>query len=423
MSSGTDATDMPVKADPTKRNVILLAGCLALSMTGTSLNMVVSALTGVMLADQGAFYTLPFLGEVPETTFATLPLSMQFIGTMIATVPASMFMRRVGRRVGFTVGQAIGVVGAALACLAVFEQSFWLFTLCGLVIGCHNAFWQYYRFAASETASPAFKQRAISLVLTGGVVAAIFGPELADFSQDLFAPVLFAGSYAMIAVLCLVTIVVLQFIRIPNLTVEERRDTGRPLREIARNPVFHVAVLAAMLGYASMSLVMTATPLAMAFCNYGVGDVAFVIQWHVLGMYVPSFFTGDLIKRFGVLTIIKLGAILMLGCVAVTLSGIELERFWLGLVLLGLGWNFMFIGGTTLLTEVYTPAERNKVQAMNDFMVWGTVSAASLSAGMLQNLVGWDAVNLAILAPVLLAFVAALLLRLFRARVPSTGRV
>jgi len=423
MSTGSDAPGAAPAADPTKRNVFLLASCLALSMTGISLNMVISALTGVMLADQGTFYTLPFIGEVPETSLATLPLSMQFIGTMAATFPASMFMRRVGRRIGFTVGQFIGASAAALACFAILEQSFWLFTLCGLAIGFHNAFWQYYRFAASETASESFKPRAVSLVLAGGVVAAVAGPQLADWSQDLMAPVLFAGSYATMVALCLVTVVLLQFIRIPNLTVEERRDSGRPLGEIARQPKFMVAVLAAMLGYASMSLVMTATPLAMVFCDYDVSDVAFVIQWHVLGMYVPSFFTGDLIRKIGVLNVIKIGVALMLGCVIVTLGGIELERFWLGLVLLGVGWNFMFIGGTTLLLEAYRPAERNKVQALNDFLVWGTVSIASLSAGILQNLVGWDAVNLAIIAPVLAVFIGALWMRFHTVRSRVTGAV
>ncbi|WP_425405126.1 MFS transporter [Hwanghaeella sp.] len=401
-------------SDPTKRNVILLAVCLALSMSGTSLNMVISALTGKMLADPNATVTLPFLGTLPEASLATLPLSMQFIGTMMATIPASMFMRRVGRRVGFTIGQFIGAGGAALACYAILEGSFWMFTVCGLIIGFHNAFWQYYRFAASETASEAFRPRAISLVMAGGVVAAVVGPTLARESQDLMAPVMFAGSYAVVIVLCLITVVVLQFIRIPNLAPEERRDTGRPMGQIVKQPVFVIAVIAAMLGYAVMSFVMTATPLAMQVCGFDVADTAFVIQWHALGMFAPSFFTGSLIRRFGVLNIIKLGTVLNIACVAVNLSGVDIEEFWLGLLLLGVGWNFMFIGGTTLLTSTYTATERNKVQALNDFIVFGSVSVASLSAGMLQNLVGWDAVNMAIIGPVLVVFLAALWLRFYR---------
>ena len=223
---------------------------------------------------------------------------------------------------------------------------------------------------------------------------------------------MFAGSFAAIVVLCLITMVVLQFIRIPNLTKEEQQSTGRPLTEIAKSPTFLVAVLSAMFGYAVMSLVMTATPLAMAVCNLSFEETAFVIQWHVIGMFAPSFFTGSLIKRFGVLTIIKTGAILNFACIAINLSGIEIEHFWFGLVARGVGWNFMFIGGTTLLTQSYRPEERNKVQAMNDFVVFGTVSVASLSAGLLQNLIGCDAVNIAVITPVLIAFLAALWLRM-----------
>lgn len=399
--------------DPTKRNVLLLAICLAFSMSGTSLNMVISALTGKMLADPNATVFIPFIGTLPEESLATLPLSMQFIGTMMATIPASMFMRRVGRRVGFTIGQIIGAIGAAIACYAILEGSFWLFTLCGLMIGVHNAFWQYYRFAASETASEAFRPHAISLVMAGGVVAAVVGPTLARESQDLLAPVMFAGSYAVVVVLCLITACILQFIRIPKLKIEQQRETGRPMGQIAKQPTFVVAVVAAMLGYAVMSFVMTATPLAMQVCGFDVADTAFVIQWHVLGMFAPSFVTGTLIRRFGVLNIIKIGTVLNIGCVAVNLSGVDIEEFWLGLVLLGVGWNFMFIGGTTLLTSTYTASERNKVQALNDFMVFGTVSVASLSAGMLQNLVGWNAVNMAVIGPVLVVFLAALWLRFF----------
>lgn len=406
----------PAAKDPTRRNVFLLATCLALAMTGTSLNMVVSALTGQTLADPSVSVWIPFIGDLPQIALATLPLSMQFVGTMIATIPASLFMRRVGRRVGFTVGQCIGITGSLLACYAVFQGNFWLFVASGMLLGFHNAFWQYYRFAASETASPEFRPRAISLVLAGGVVAAVAGPELAKLTRELFTPTLYAGSFAAVSVLCMITIVVLQFIRIPNLTAEQRKDQGRPLGEIVRNPTFFVAVLSAMFGYAVMSLVMTATPLAMAVCGIGFADTAFVIQWHVIGMFAPSFFTGSLIKRFGVLTIIKVGALLNMACIAIALSGVELENFWFALVALGLGWNFMFIGGTTLLTECYRPEERNKVQALNDFLVFGLVSVASLSAGLLQNLIGWTAVNVAVIAPVGIAFLAALWLRVHRAR-------
>ncbi len=385
-----------------RRNVTLLSGGLALSMSGGILVMTVTALTGTMLA--------------PSPELATLPLTVQFIMTMATTIPASLFMRRVGRRVGFSVGQIIGVIGALVSCYAIFEHNFWLFVVGGGLIGSHNAFWQYYRFAAADTASADFKSRAISYVMAGGVVAAILGPELARYSRDLFEPIMFAGPYAVLAALSLCTLLLLQFIRIPGLTVEERKDSGRPLSVIARQPAFIVAVLSAMLGYAVMSFVMTATPLAMAACDHGFGDTAFVIQWHALGMTVPSFFTGHLIRRFGVLTIIKIGALLNLGTVIVGLSGIDVTEFFLALLFLGVGWNFMFVGGTTLLTEAYTPAERNKVQALNDFLVFGLVSVASLGAGAIQNLWGWEAINMMVIVPTLIAFLAALWLRLFNGR-------
>ena len=392
--------------DPTRRNVMLLSAGLALSMSGGSLVMTVTALTGTMLA--------------PRPELATLPLTVQFILTMATTIPASLLMRRVGRRVGFSVGQSIGVIGALVSCYAIFDQNFWMFVAGGGLIGSHNAFWQYYRFAAADTASADFKSRAISYVMAGGVIAAFLGPELAKHSRDLFAPIMFAGPYAVLAVLSLCTISLLQFIRIPELTVEERKDSGRPLIVIARQPAFIVAVLSAMLGYAVMSLVMTATPLAMAASDHGFADTAFVIQWHVLGMTVPSFFTGHLIRRFGVLTVIKTGALLNLGTVVVGVSGVDVKEFFLALVLLGVGWNFMFVGGTTLLTETYAPAERNKAQALNDFLVFGLVSVGSLASGAIQNLLGWDAINVTVIAPMLIAFLAALWLRLFNGRNNAT---
>lgn len=399
-----------------KRNVLVLSFCLALSMTGTSAIMVVTALTGQSLANPTAVYTAPFLGEFKETALATLPLTLQFVGTMIATIPASLLMRHIGRRIGFTLGQGIGVAGALLAAYAILEASFWTFAASGVLIGFHNAFWQYYRFAAAETASASYKSKAISLVMAGGVFAAIFGPEIAKYSAEVFAPALFAGTFVAISLLCLATIILLQFLRIPKQKKEELVDSGRPLRVIVKQPIFITAMLAAMFGYASMSLVMTATPLAMAFCGFDLHDTKTVIQWHALGMFAPSFFTGSLISRFGVLRIIQTGATLMFGCVAVGLMGIEFMNFWVGLVLLGLGWNFMFIGGTTLLTDAYLPAERNKVQALNDFIVFGSVSIASFSAGWLQDQIGWSAVSMAIVLPVAIALIAALLYGSFQSR-------
>ncbi len=376
-----------------KRNVLVLSICQALSMTGASLVIFVSALAGQMLAD--------------DKSLATLPIAFQFTATMLTTIPASLLMGKIGRKLGFTLGQLIGVCGAALASYAIYEGSFWLFVLASSLLGSHNAFWQYYRFAAADTASGEFKAKAISLVMAGGVFAAVAGPQLAIWSVDIFAPVLFVGCYVAIIFLSTLTIFMLQGISVPKAIAVEISTRGRPLKEIMRQPVFIVAVISAMFGYSVMTLVMTATPLAMKFCGFDFSDTGTVIQFHALAMFAPSFFTGHLIKKFGVLQIIILGAILNIGCMAANLAGIEFVNFWLGLVLLGLGWNFMFVGGTTLLTDAYRPEEKTKVQAANDFIVFGAVSIAAFSSGALFDTFGWAAVNAAVALPMFAAFVAS----------------
>ena len=390
-----------------RRNVFILAVCQALAMTGTGLVLTVSALAGNIIA--------------PDKSLATLPFALMFVGTMITTIPASLFMGRFGRRIGFTIGQLIGITAAAISAYAIYEAQFWLFAGAGFMLGMHSAFFQYYRFAAADAATPSFRPKAISYVLAGGVFAAIAGPELAKLSKDMFSPILFAGSYVVIVGLSTLTVILLQFIRIPRPSLADRKQVGRPLREIARQPAFVVAILSAMIGYGTMSLVMTATPLAMVACGFEFDDAAFVIQWHVLGMFAPSFFTGNLIRRFGTVRIILTGSVLIAACMVINLMGIALTNFWLALVLIGIGWNFMFIGGTTLLTETYEPAERAKVQALNDFLVFGTVATASFSSGALQNMIGWQAVNAAIALPVLVAFAGALWLRGQRRKSAAAG--
>lgn len=366
--------------DPTRKNVVLLALCQALSMTGSSLVMTVSAIVGTMIA--------------ADKTLATLPLAFQMTAMMTTTIPASLAMKRFGRRAGFLFGIMVGIGGAVLATYAIFERDFILLCVASGVMGIQMGFAQFYRFAAADTADAAFKSKAISLVLAGGVIAAVLGPNLAKWARDLFDPVMFAGSYAAIAVLWLIPLVLLLFIDIPRPSVEERKQSGRPLLVIMRQPVFVVAIVGAIIAYAMMNMVMTSTPLAMLACGLEFDDAAFVIQWHVLGMYAPAFFTGSLIARYGVLNVMLVGAVLMLGCVAVNLSGQDITRFWLALVLLGVGWNFLFVGATTLLTETYAPAEKAKVQAANDFLVFGSVSISAFSSGMLQNAFGWDIVNM-----------------------------
>ncbi len=372
-------------------------------MTGTSLNIAVTAQAGEMIAVNKAL--------------ATLPLAMQFIGTMAATVPASLMMRRYGRRLGLSCGAIAGILGGLLSAYAIYLSDLSVLVAGGFLLGCFNASAMYYRFTAVDVADHSFKARAISYVMAGGVIAAICGPTLATWSRPLLEPVLFAGSFYVVAGLAVITLIFIQFIRVPPLRLAERKDTGRPLVQIARQPVFVVAVLGAMVGYASMSFIMTATPLAIVGCGFDPAKSDFVIQWHALGMFAPAFITPRLIERFGVLRVMFVGAVLEAACVGVALSGITLTQFWFALVLLGLGWNFLFIGATTLLTETYVEKEKAKVQAMNDFLVFGLVSCASLLSGVLYSTSGWAMVNLGVLP--MLIVTGAVILWLMAVRRPD----
>ncbi len=370
--------------DPTRRNAALLAVAQALMQTGTSLVLTVGALVGNMLA------ATPVL--------ATLPLSLMMIATMLTTIPASLMMQRLGRRAGFTLGAALGATGGVLAAYAIIQGNFWLFAAGSMLWGMFTGFGGFYRFAAADSASPEFRPRAISLVMTGGVVAAIFGPSLARVSRDWLLPYLFAGSYLVVAALAAISVLVLQTIRIappPKPTASD--GPVRSLAEIFAQPAVLASVVAAALGYAIMSLVMTATPLAMLDCGFDFGDTATVIQWHVLGMFVPSFFTGRLIARFGERTILTIGALLTAGCAVANLAGIEFGNFLAGLLLLGVGWNFLYVGGSALFARLILPTERGKAQAAFDFTVFSCVSAASLAAGLVQNTLGWFSINMGVL--------------------------
>jgi MFS family permease len=384
-----------------RRNVVVLSAAQALSMSTSVLVFSVSALAG------GTFGVDPAL--------VTLPLSLQMVATMLATFPLAHLMARIGRRAGFSIGQVFGIVGGLVSMLALNTGDFVLFCAGGALLGIHNASWQFLRFAAAETSSDSFRPRAISWVLAGGIIAAVIGGELAKESRE-YLPAVFAGSYAATAALAVACIGLLQLLKMPPLPKSTEQEGGRPFAQIAVQPAFIVAVLAAMFGYGVMSLEMVATPLAMSFCGFSFDDSAWVIQWHVLGMFVPSFFTGSLIKRFGVLPVIVTGAVLNIVCVAVALAGVELANFFLAMVILGIGWNFMYIGGTTLLTETYRPQERAKVQAFNDCMVFGAVALASFGSGAMQNHLGWSAVNLFTIAPIGLSLLAALWLMLARRR-------
>ena len=404
--------------DAGRRAVMLLTAAQAFSVTTNTIIITTTALVGHMLAEDKAL--------------ATVPLSLQFVATMAMTLPASFIMRRLGRRDGFMIGAGLGILGALIGILAIFERQFWMLCVAGSLQGVFQAFAMQYRFAAAEVAGPAFRAQAVSLVIGGGILAALLGPELAIWAKSWFMPVIFAGNYAALAMLCAASILVLLPLRMPvgeratphapvvhspdadggavalaNAMPEVRAPASRPLGEIVRQPRFIVAVLGGMIGYGVMSLVMTATPLAMLACDFNFDETAFVIQWHALAMFVPSLFTGRLIDRYGEVSVMAVGAALYLICVAINLSGETIVQFWSALVLLGLGWNFLFVGGTSLLTRVHSPDERAKVQGLNDFLVFGVVSLSSLSAGAIQHALGWTTVNLVVL-PLVAIVLAAL---------------
>ncbi len=399
MTHETSSGGAKLPANP-KFTLLVIVLCQSLAMTGVTILIVVSALAGQMLA--------------ADKALATLPISLMFVGNAAMTIPASLLMKRFGRRVGFTVGALFGIAGALIGAWGLLAGSFAIFAAAGLVQGCYNAFWQYYRFAAAETVKPDYVSRAISFVLLGGILAAVIGPELAKGSAVLMDGARFAGSYLAVAGLAAVAVLSIQFIDIPPPGEEERSGVGRPLREIVAQPTFLLAVLAAMVGYGSMSFVMTATPLAMQGHAHSFSDTAFVIQWHALGMFLPSLFSGHLIRLFGTVRIILAGVVVNFAMIAVVLSGTGVFEYWLGLALLGIGWNFMFVGGSTLLTEVYAPAEKGKVQGLNDFLVFGTNAVASLSSGLINYWYGWSAVGYVVIAPLLAVFAVAFWLRLKR---------
>jgi MFS family permease len=379
------------------RSVAILAVCQALGMSCLALSITITALVGMGLA--------------PTPKLATLPLAMQFIATAAATIPASLLMGRFGRRAGFTLGSLLGIVGGVTSCLAVFTADFWLFCLGSAFLGSFATHVALYRFAAADVAGPALRSRAISYVMVGGVVSAVLGPELSKWTKDLFAPIEFAGGYAAVAVLAFLTLVLVQTAALPRPLSRHERAQGRPLGEIVRQPAVIVAVLCAMAAYGAMNLIMVSTPLAMRACAHPFETAAFVIQWHIVGMYAPSFVTGHIIHRVGALPVIATGGLLIMGCAAINLTGVAVLQFWAALVLLGIGWNFMFVGGTTLLTETYRPEEQSRVQAFNEFMVFGTTAVTSLASGAVFSSQGWEWVNLGTVAPVALAAAAALWLQ------------
>ena len=381
------------------RDIFLLACCQALLLTNASGLISMNGLVGYSLVD--------------AKSIATLGATTYVLGSALTTMPMSLWMARVGRRRGFMTGALINIGGCGLAVVALSLRSFALYCVATAVIGIYNAVGLQYRFAATEVAAPADKARAISLVLAGGIVGGFLGPAITRWGRDLFsAP--FLGSFMLLAAVALVALAVQSQVHVPKPSLAEQSGGGRPLAQIVRQPVFIVAALAGGLGYGLMNLLMTATPLAMDFCSLPYAQAAIVISWHVVGMYAPGFVTGSLIDRFGVLNVILAGIVVMAGGAAVALNGNDLAHFLVALVLIGVGWNFMYTGGTTLLTESYAPAEKARTQGANDFFMFSIMAFSSFSSGAMVSAAGWEVMNVVTLP--ILALIAAVVIWYSRRR-------
>lgn len=389
------------------RNVALLSSAQALLFTNNVTLIALNGLAGYQLA--------------MDKSFATLPVTTQIIGSALTAMPASNLMQKIGRRAGFQLGTLMGFIGAAIATFGIYAQSMVLLCLGTFVLGIYGAFGQFYRFAAADTAPADFKAKAISLVVAGGLVGGLIGPALSKWTRNL-APVEFLASYASLMVFCVLTALLLAGLNIPKPQIASSDAPARRLREIALQPVFVVATIASAFGYGVMSFLMTATPLAMGVCGHPYGAAADVISAHVIAMFAPSFFTGSLIQRFGAHKVILAGVVIMFGCSAVGLAGISVAHFWWSLVLLGLGWNFMFVGGSTLLTETYRPSERARAQGFHDLLVFMTTATSSFASGLILKTNGWMMLNYVAIPFIAAAGVAVLWLAMRQPAIAAATR-
>ncbi len=374
----------------------LLACLQALLFTNNVSLVAVTGLAGFAIADTKLLATLPVTGYV--------------LGGALWAMPAAAVMNRLGRRAGYTIGSLVAMIGSLIAWYAMTQSSLVLLCVATFVLGLYNAFGVSLRFAAADVADayrPSFKATAISLVLTGGIAGGVIGPEVAKWSAG-WLPTKFAGTYLTLIGFALLSLALAQLLRLPARKAIEASGPARPLAQILRQPACWVAIVTAALGYGVMNLLMVATPLAMEVCKYPFASAAMVIEWHVIGMFAPGLFTGSLIARFGALPIIVTGCLLMLACVAIALSGVELMQFVSALILLGIGWNFMYTGGTALLTSTYRPSEKARVQGFNDFCVFTTMVTSSASSGAMLVVNGWSVLNLLSQPFIVLVLVSAL---------------
>jgi MFS family permease len=378
------------------RHLWLLAICQGLFLTNNVTFIAINGLVGFSLAPLGWMATLPVMGYVVGGAFST--------GLVAKT------QHRFGRKTSFQMGLVVACLSALLCAYAAWSKNFWLLCAATLVAGYYNANANLYRFAAAELASTGYKEKAVSMVMAGGLIGAVVGPNLATLTRTL-TEVPFMGAYLALSIVALLSMVVLAFITFPPAPAKKANDEGRPLREIMRQPTFMVAAVCGALGFGVMNLLMAATPLAMQQCGLPFSDAALVLEWHVIGMFAPGFFTGHLIKRFGVLPIMGVGVVLNAVCIAIALSGVDLHQFLIALFLLGVGWNFLFTGSTTLSLQTYTPVEKDRAQGALNFFVFATTAVSSFASGVLVTTSGWQLLNAGSLLPVLLTGAALIWLK------------
>jgi MFS family permease len=385
--------------------LLLLAICQGLFLTNNIVFIAINGLVGLSLAPLGWMATLPVMGYV--------------VGGALSTGLVARAQSRYGRQTSFQIGLVVALLSALLCAYAAFSHNFWLLVAATLVAGYYSANGQLYRFAAAELTAPAFREKAVSLVLAGGLLGAIIGPNLATRTKNLLS-IPFAGAYLALALVALLGMGLMAFVRFPVVPpLQKNQSTGRPMLEIMRQPVFLVAVISAALGYGVMNLLMAATPLAMQVCGFPFDDTALVLQWHVIGMFAPGFFTGHLIKRFGALSIMSVGVALNALCVAIALTGVELQQFVVALFVLGVGWNFLFTASTTLSMQSWRPEEKDRAQAAINFSVFAVMALSSFASGALVTTQGWQLLNYGSLIPVVLMTAALLWLALRRQKVAS----
>ena len=376
------------------RNLWLMAAAQGLFLTNNVLFVAVNGLVGYSLAPLSWMATLPILGYV--------------VGGAISTGPVAASQARWGRKASFQIGLAGAFFSTLLAAYAVINKNFWLLVTATVISGYYSANGQLYRFAAAELAKPEYRERAVSMVLAGGIIGGVIGPNLAKWTQHLWTTP-FAAAYVALAGVALIAMVVISLVTFPPVPAKKPgAGGGRPLSEIMRQPVFIVSTAAAALGYGVMNITMSASPIAMQVCGHPFSDAALVLEWHVIGMFAPGFFTGQLIKRYGAVTILAVGVVLNLICIAVALSGVDVMHFLISMFLVGVGWNFLFTAGTALSLQAYRPEEKDKAQGAINFCVFAVMMVTSFSSGALVTTGGWTLLNYISLIPIGITGVAVL---------------